>query len=657
MAFKGRDILIKTSFTATELVAPSVEYNVEVAADSPDHWWHLGEPSGNFADSGALNLPLTVLSNGAGSSVTRNVTDLVEHITPSEVDGALEFNQVDRANGTWLQNSSGIGALTWPLTIEFWFVLKPFLATMAATTLISTHELINTNYKGFFVGVRRPEAGADIYLRYGSGLGSGYNSALYARTFDSSGLVSLSYDGTTLYHLVARFIDPDNASIVLNGVPYNLIDLGNAATTVSTPAGIPFNICRDDSSNVVNQENYGHLRMDEVAIYKNRALSDARALAHYNAGAYYYKDVSYIDQVVGGLRSKNIVIERESVDISADQDVFRKLQDNNAGEVFVVMDGSAVFIDDVAMNYFEDASINGTTVEATLEINNDKSFSGSWLVTTFERSIEMNDALACTLTLDGSVQTYTRNSYIEEVQADSPNHWWRLGDDAGLTLVDSVGGLHLTLIDDGAGSHSLNAPDLVVHREGGDGCLRLNAGGIGVGSRGVGGYIGALSYPITFEAWGKSDTFNPGNGAFAIFSTHERIDIAYSGFHVSWNLLGSITMYYGDGLGFGETHRRAYSSAAGVVDLTAIHHIVAIFPDNLTALCWLDGVQIPMSYAIGSALSAWVASGNMTLGANDASAAGGTYYHADGWLDECAIYKGVALSEERILAHYNAGKA
>lgn len=571
-ASQGRLITLKATGSYEDLSAPTVEYNTEVAADNPDHWWHLGEPSGNFVDSGSLNLPLSVQSQGSGSSVTRNVNDVVEHIaTP---DGALEFNQVNRANGSWLQGAS-IGALTWPLTIEAWFIAKPLVGDLAVLPLVSTHVIIDDGYRGFTVAITRPSNGAAPFMNYADGGGQGFSIATYGRQWSCVGITPpIPFDGVTRNHIVFRFETNLTASIVLNGVVYAPALIQSGVSTVDTSAG-SFNIGMYDSSSVPNTENYTHGIVDEVAIYKNTNLSDARAIAHYQAGATTLKTVNLDNEPVGGLVSKTITIGNETVDITSG---------------------------------------------------------------------------------DPAIDAAPAADYSDVITEDAPDHWWRLGEDSGVTAFDSAGSVNLTYQSVGSGSYTLNQTDLVQH-DVPDGCVQLNGVDRQNGGMVAGSSVGTLNFPITLEAWFYIDNFAVGNIA-PILGTHVIFESVYRGFYIWITATGAVFLNYGDGSqtppSYGPLNRRSYISAAGIISTLTPYHIVACFPDNSNAHCYINGNLVATPYLSGNATTVDTASGTMHIGAFDTSATADDNFFA-GRMDEVAIYKNKTLSAERALAHYQAG--
>lgn len=363
---------------------PFTNYNTEVALDAPDHWWHLGEAAGSFADSGSLaNLPLTVNSFGAGATVSRNQPDLVGHKTVSEQDGCVELTQVDLSNGTWLENASGIGSLTWPLTIEGWFVSKP-LNGQADLNFLITHGLLSSpgGYSGFFVGAT---SGGSFYIGYGSNTGGGYSST-NQRLFQTANGV-IPYDGTTLFHFVGEFVDNLNANIWLNGVAQSLSQFGTA-TTVYTATG-PFVIgYRDSTSGATN--NYGNFFADEVAIYKNKLLGEERAIAHYQAGL--SRTPGY--KTIGKLRSKSLSIQCESIDVTdIDSDDWRVLDDRGLGMRSLAFGGGGVLSNpsDVPAILAENAIFNNAgLLDLTITFENEDYYQGFFKVTSFDRSAEYN---------------------------------------------------------------------------------------------------------------------------------------------------------------------------------------------------------------------------------------------------------------------------
>lgn len=233
----------------------------------------------------------------------------------------------------------------------------------------------------------------------------------------------------------------------------------------------------------------------------------------------------------------------------------------------------------------------------------------------------------CTLTLKDPTGKYNpeRAGYADEVLADSPVGYWRLGESSGTAAADSSGnGLDGTytggvvLAEAGAPS---SETDTAARFDGSTGYVALPANA-----------LLNITGPITLECWLKSTSaaehlhflggYDP-NSPFAGYGL--RLSAGkfgyWSGAHGSW------------------------VEASPSVNDGAWHHL-AVSVSGTTASFYVDGAaagtpstQQPNSY-----------SGVRAIG----SRATGNGLFFPGTLDEVAVYSG-ALSAARILAHYEAG--
>jgi len=217
--------------------------------------------------------------------------------------------------------------------------------------------------------------------------------------------------------------------------------------------------------------------------------------------------------------------------------------------------------------------------------------------------------------------------YHQEVLADAPVSYWRLGESAGTTASDAKGARNGTYSNGptlGAPGALIDDPDAAATFDGAD-------------DRVVVPYAAALN-PATFtvEAWARTTDTSPGFktvvGSWA--------NPAAAGFGI-WAEGASWTFYLGGGGG----------STALYVPLTAGRwtHLAATY-DGTTMRFYVDG-QLAASgtgtYAVNT--SSPLGIGGATYGA------GGWQHFLNGGVDEVAVY-GTALSQPRIQAHYNAGR-
>lgn len=228
--------------------------------------------------------------------------------------------------------------------------------------------------------------------------------------------------------------------------------------------------------------------------------------------------------------------------------------------------------------------------------------------------------------------------YVDEVLADGPDMYWRLGDAVGTTVLnikDSSGKMPARTPISGSGS----APDFgfsgAIHGDS-DTASRWDTDVPVLASPSGGGtWWDANPQEISWEFWTRSPT-SP-NGWLVHRNTLWELRVTST--QVIWRLLlGSSTWYEVD-----------YTHTFGD---DAWHHVVVTYKRGG------DGMRI---YADG-ALVSWMTSNipntnrvvsqffNVLIGRNNTASLG--YYVGD--LDELAFYN-IALSPERVAAHYAAG--
>lgn len=219
-------------------------------------------------------------------------------------------------------------------------------------------------------------------------------------------------------------------------------------------------------------------------------------------------------------------------------------------------------------------------------------------------------------------------AYADEVLADSPKGYWKLGDTSGTTAVDSSGNSHDGTY--GAGVEINQAGGV----NGTDKCIRLTQTSTD--------YVSVADHAdfdpttaVSIEAWVYSMGAN-GNQRIVQKTTDD------NGPRIYWNggsLVGRLRIS-------GTNREVSYA-----VDLNdwAWHHVVLTWADSGTVKLWLDKVKVVES---GSTYTG-------TLDANTASIEWGrkasgdaTGDHWNGYMDEVAWYN-TELSSTRIAAHYD----
>jgi hypothetical protein len=222
----------------------------------------------------------------------------------------------------------------------------------------------------------------------------------------------------------------------------------------------------------------------------------------------------------------------------------------------------------------------------------------------------------------------TATTYRDEVLADSPRAYWRLGETSGSTATDELGAHPGTYVN----GVLVNQPGALSSET--DPSASFD---------GVNDYVTVpgsssldMTSAVTVEFWAKrraiSSTYQvlvgkPGNG-----------QSKYENYAVWLNTSNRYQAYFGDGT----TYVSVQTSA--VTD-TNWHHVVAT-DDGSSARIYLDGVQ---KASTSTTLRLTANTNPLNFGR-----ASSNQYFFNGWLDEMAIYP-TALSATRIQAHYTKG--
>ncbi|MCD6726100.1 MAG: Ig-like domain-containing protein, partial [Solirubrobacteraceae bacterium] len=222
--------------------------------------------------------------------------------------------------------------------------------------------------------------------------------------------------------------------------------------------------------------------------------------------------------------------------------------------------------------------------------------------------------------LDSSLPLQT--SYRDEVMADGPAAYWRLGEASGTVALDELGASNGSY----AGGVALGQPGALAD------------GSTGAAFDGVNGRMVVPSSSVlnataavTVEMWArrtKSAAYQvlvgkPGNG-----------QSKFENYAIWFNTSNRLQAYFGNGTTY-------VTVTSGVLN-TAWHQIVATY-DNATARVYVDG-------ALVASATSTVALTPNTLPLNLGRTNDGQYYFG-GALDEVAVYQ-KALSASRIQAHY-----
>lgn len=226
-------------------------------------------------------------------------------------------------------------------------------------------------------------------------------------------------------------------------------------------------------------------------------------------------------------------------------------------------------------------------------------------------------------------------AYADEVLADSPLVYWRLGESSGTSAVDASGnGRHGTYAGPTLGATGLLAGDLdtAASFDGSNDMVSI-------------AYDSSWMAPAAFtaEAWFKPSRVT-GHNQIIGHVNYLVITSANYSFHVRWS---DATLHVGIGTSVGNYTEVTVPSVTIAVGVT--YH-VAMTWDGTTVRVYLDGSEV---HSFSKSGTLWNGSGAAfgvgKNAANNTAPAGGV-------IDEAAFY-GTALSGARIAAHYAAGTA
>lgn len=218
-------------------------------------------------------------------------------------------------------------------------------------------------------------------------------------------------------------------------------------------------------------------------------------------------------------------------------------------------------------------------------------------------------------------------AYADEVLADSPLFYLRLGESSGLTAVDaSPNGHNFTYgaaaVLGVAGALSAD-PDTALEMDGTS------------ASRASGGDWDVVGSQITLECWAKPDVLGVTKNFVAKFNSGSDVQ-------------GALSQRATDKYGFSTTTGGVLNTLESVtaISTAAYRHIVGTY-DGTTKKIYVDGVLDNSVARTGSlANNAW------TWAVGSTSGGAGTAWY-DGRVDEVAVYAS-CLSAARVLAHYDA---
>ena len=227
------------------------------------------------------------------------------------------------------------------------------------------------------------------------------------------------------------------------------------------------------------------------------------------------------------------------------------------------------------------------------------------------------------------------DSYETLINADTPDHYWRMGESSGTSLIDSVGSSNLTT----AASPTLSQPSLIA--VGTNKSIAFDKGSSQY-AEATASYDGASA--LSIEAWIYSTAYNQTGTGEYIFSLAETTVNNGFDFEIKNGLL-----YCNVVTGAGSTIEQI---SYRVVD-GEIYHVVVTY-DGVNARMYVNAVEAdnsPVAVTLGGGIEH--GTGDITIGNFNGSASGFGY---TGLVDEAALYSR-ALTPTEIEAHYDTGKA
>jgi hypothetical protein len=286
----------------------------------------------------------------------------------------------------------------------------------------------------------------------------------------------------------------------------------------------------------------------------------------------------------------------------------------------------------ITVRVYEGAVATGTPVQILTALRQAASYSVDatqpLVDGTYTAQAEQTDLAGNTgLSSANTFAVATARSYRDEVLADNPVSYWRLGETSGTTAGDERGANGGTY----TGGVTLGQPGALV-----------NDSNPAASLDGVNDYVVIpdsssldMSTAVSVEAWIKRSRAGawqvvvgkPGNG-----------QSRFENYAIWFNSINQVVAYFGDGVG--------YVSVAAAID-TNWHHVVATY-DNATAKLYVDG-----SIAASSSSTIHLTANSLPLSLGRTN--GGSSYYG-GLLDEVAVYP-TALSAARVHTHYEVGRA
>jgi hypothetical protein len=574
---------VTASGTATEScnVGTPTAYDSVIDTDNPVSHWKLNQAS-LFVDRKALtHIPVTTPVTLVGGLLVNNGSDSAVSMTAganSITKGAVTGQGLPYETPTW--------------SMEAWVKVSALAGAPAPTIFSRAFQVLKITGN-----ITPPPRSVSPLV-----LSGGYLRAEITDTGNIVRNIDSAITFGSVYHLVATY-DGTNMVLYVNGAEIS---------RVATPAAKTLSSTAPDFSTTAQSASYV---LDEVAWY-GTALSPARILAHYQAGA-----VVYDDSGTGTVSSSGAGSEDYSHDASSSDTI--------------TASGTGTELYSPPIDYTDatsgTATASGTGVETYACAD---SGAGTLTASGTGTGSQVHAASGtCTVTATGiGFQTYT--PYDAVLDEDLPVSHWKLGNAS--TAIDRRQTLNLPAIGGPIGT----AAGLVANNASDQsnvftGVANVNFdAGSGTG-RGV-PYEGAW----TMEMWVKP--------------------AADADSKIIVRTVGTYLALFNTGLGTHVSAICSFENSAAVrfsllappefrLPVNQTSHIVGTY-DGTTAIIYVNGVEAARTTSVGV--------GGIRSSLTTPLSIGGS--QSGIWptvtVDEVAWYNGV-LSPARILAHYQAGTA
>ena len=265
------------------------------------------------------------------------------------------------------------------------------------------------------------------------------------------------------------------------------------------------------------------------------------------------------------------------------------------------------------------------------------------------RFMKLSCAVALTLFATIAPQSVQGQTYQDEVLADSPTAYYRLGEPLGTngsgSVINSFGDGESGTPNGGVsfGHPGAVAGDTAAHFDGVNSFIQV------LDSNAALDLMDGTAFSI--EYWMNPDAHRANDANWHVVSRSNSDDNASDAFIVNSGSAANPAAnvrFHTDGWA-GGNHR--VDSAANTVVLNEWTHVVGTYNGSNEMALYLNGEQVAFEDTINKGPGA-SAQGDFFIGTLGTVTAGGPDY--TGYIDEVAIYNGLALDADRVMAHFSA---